>query len=151
MHVEKNICESLLGTILNLDSKTKDHLNSRLDLQLLNIRKELHPIEVGDKFELRATCYSMSLQEKNTMLKMLKEVKVLDGYSSNISRCIDLKQRKISQLKSHDCHVLMQELLLAALLHSFSREVCFAIIKLCTFFKTMCLKDCCVSDFHRME
>ena len=44
MHVEKNVCKSLLGTILNLDGKTKDHLNSRLDLQLLNIRKEFHPI-----------------------------------------------------------------------------------------------------------
>ena len=79
-----------------MDGKTKDHLNSRLDLQQLNIRKELHPIEVGDKFELSTTCYSMSLQEKNIMLKMLKEVKVQDEYSSNISRCIDLKQRKIS-------------------------------------------------------
>ena len=86
------MCESLLGTIFNLNDKTKDHLNSHLYLQLLNIRKELHPIEVGNKFELHATCYSMSLQEKNTMLKMLKEVKVSDGYSSNISRCIDLKQ-----------------------------------------------------------
>ena len=91
MHVEKNVYESQLGTILNLDEKIKDHLNSCLDLQELNIRKELHPIEVGDKFELLATSYSMSLQEKNVMLKMLKELKVLDRYSSNISRCINLK------------------------------------------------------------
>ena len=85
------------------------------------------------------------------MLKMLKEVKVLDGYSSNISRCIDLKQRKISQLKSHDCHILLQELLPAVLLHSFSKEVRSPIIKLCTFFKTLCLKDCQVADFERMK
>ena len=37
MHVEKNVCDSLLGTILNLDPKIKGHLNSRLDLQELNI------------------------------------------------------------------------------------------------------------------
>ena len=64
MHVEKNVCDSLLGTILNLDKKTKDHLNSHLDLKKLNIRKELHPIEVGDKFEILAACYTTSL-EKN--------------------------------------------------------------------------------------
>jgi hypothetical protein len=25
MHIEKNVCESLLGTLLNMDGKTKDH------------------------------------------------------------------------------------------------------------------------------
>jgi hypothetical protein len=25
MHVEKNVCESLLGTLLNTDEKTNDH------------------------------------------------------------------------------------------------------------------------------
>jgi hypothetical protein len=25
MHVEKNVCESLLGTLLNMDGKTRDH------------------------------------------------------------------------------------------------------------------------------
>ena len=112
-----------------MDKKIKDHLNSRLDLKKLNIRKELHPVEVGDKFELPAASYTMSLEEKNAILKMLKELKVPDGYSSNISRCIDLKHRKISQLKSHDCHVLRQEFLPVALLHSFSRDVRSAIIK----------------------
>jgi hypothetical protein len=51
------------------------------------------------------------------MLKMLKELKVMDKYLSNISGCIDLKQRKTSQLKSNDCHILMQELLSTTLLH----------------------------------
>ena len=27
---------------------------------------------------------------------------MLDGYTSNISRCVNLKDRKISGLKSHD-------------------------------------------------
>ncbi|KAH0675603.1 hypothetical protein KY285_023404 [Solanum tuberosum] len=34
-----------------------------------------------------------------------------DGYASNISRCINLKQRKIFGMKSHDFHILMQHLL----------------------------------------
>ncbi len=32
MHVEKNVCDSLLGLLLNMPSKTKDGLNARLDL-----------------------------------------------------------------------------------------------------------------------
>ncbi|XP_074363625.1 uncharacterized protein LOC141718447 [Apium graveolens] len=32
MHIEKNICDSVLGTLLNIGGKTKDHLAARLDL-----------------------------------------------------------------------------------------------------------------------
>lgn len=37
MHIEKNICESLIGTLLDVNGKTKDGVNSRLDLEELNI------------------------------------------------------------------------------------------------------------------
>ncbi|GKD92523.1 uncharacterized protein Tco_1372360, partial [Tanacetum coccineum] len=33
MHIEKNVCESIVGTLMNLDGKTKDHIKARLDLQ----------------------------------------------------------------------------------------------------------------------
>ncbi|XP_019255093.1 PREDICTED: uncharacterized protein LOC109233677 [Nicotiana attenuata] len=33
MHIEKNICDSLLGTLLEIDEKRKDHEKSRYDLQ----------------------------------------------------------------------------------------------------------------------
>ena len=32
MHVEKNVCASLIGTLLNIKGKTKDGVNARLDL-----------------------------------------------------------------------------------------------------------------------
>jgi hypothetical protein len=33
IHVEKNVCESLLGTLLNTDGKTRDHGHARADLK----------------------------------------------------------------------------------------------------------------------
>jgi hypothetical protein len=42
MHIEKNICESVLGTLMNIDGKTKDIVKARRDLQLIGIRKELY-------------------------------------------------------------------------------------------------------------
>ncbi|XP_009770707.1 uncharacterized protein LOC142161614 isoform X1 [Nicotiana tabacum] len=45
MHVEKNICDSILGTLLEIDGKSKDHVNSRYDLQEMGIRKVLQPIK----------------------------------------------------------------------------------------------------------
>ncbi|KAL8132986.1 hypothetical protein AgCh_008451 [Apium graveolens] len=48
MHIEKNICNSILGTLLNIGGKMKDHLAARLDLQDQGIRKELHPMPSAD-------------------------------------------------------------------------------------------------------
>jgi len=41
MHVKKNVCGSLLGTLLNDKHKIKDHENARKDLEELGIRPEL--------------------------------------------------------------------------------------------------------------
>jgi hypothetical protein len=35
MHVEKNVYESLLGTLLNMDGETMDHGHARADLKKL--------------------------------------------------------------------------------------------------------------------
>ena len=32
MHTEKNICDSILGTLLNIKGKTKDGVYTRLDM-----------------------------------------------------------------------------------------------------------------------
>ena len=32
MHIEKNVCESLISTLLNMKGKSKDSLSSRLDM-----------------------------------------------------------------------------------------------------------------------
>jgi hypothetical protein len=38
MHVKKNMCESLLGTLLNTDGKTRDHGHARADLKKMGVR-----------------------------------------------------------------------------------------------------------------
>ena len=43
MHLKKNVCESLLGTLMNNRNKTKDHQRARADLEDLDIRPELYP------------------------------------------------------------------------------------------------------------
>ena len=48
MHIEKNICDSLLGTLLNILRKTKYGIGTRLDLIEIGVRKELTP-KVSEK------------------------------------------------------------------------------------------------------
>ena len=101
------MCDSIIGTLLNIEGKTKNNVNSRLDLQAMSIRKQLHPIERGNEFILPTICYLLIVDEKNEFCKILKLIKVSDGYSSTISRCVQLNERKIYGLKSYDSHVLM--------------------------------------------
>jgi hypothetical protein len=41
MHVKKNVCESLVGTLLNTNEKTRDHGHARADLKKKGIKQEL--------------------------------------------------------------------------------------------------------------
>jgi hypothetical protein len=43
MHIIKNICESLVGTLLNIQGKTKDGVNAKKYMVAMGIRSELAP------------------------------------------------------------------------------------------------------------
>ncbi|KAK1663538.1 hypothetical protein QYE76_051697 [Lolium multiflorum] len=38
MHIEKNVFDNIVNTVLDVDKRSKDNLNARKDLQLMNIR-----------------------------------------------------------------------------------------------------------------
>jgi len=46
MHIENNICENVIVTLLNVDGKSKDHIKACLDLVKMGIRQDIHPIEI---------------------------------------------------------------------------------------------------------
>jgi hypothetical protein len=41
MHVEKNVCEALINTLLDILDKTKDTLNAQMDLEKMKLRNDL--------------------------------------------------------------------------------------------------------------
>jgi hypothetical protein len=60
MHVKKNVCEVLIGTLLDIPRKTKDTLKVRMYLVKMKLRKDLHheTLENGSK-NLTTTCYTL--------------------------------------------------------------------------------------------
>ena len=48
MHFEKYVCDSVLGTLLNMEGKSKDTDKARLDLADMKIRKKLHLYQDGN-------------------------------------------------------------------------------------------------------
>ena len=47
MHIEKNVFDTLVGTILDIEGKTKDMIEARLDLEQMGIRSSLWMKRVG--------------------------------------------------------------------------------------------------------
>ena len=74
MHIEKNVCDNLVGTLLNIEEKTKDTTNARLDLQYLKIRKNLHLVEVGNRLVKSYASYILTSRERIEFCKFLKAV-----------------------------------------------------------------------------
>ncbi|XP_051152423.1 uncharacterized protein LOC127266277 [Andrographis paniculata] len=152
MHIEKNVCENVLHTLLGTKGKTKDNLNTRKDLQLLNIRTSLHPIpRPNGGFYLPAAAYTISSSEKKIFLSVLKNLRPPDGFSSNLSRRVRVEQLSIWGLKSHDCHVLMQKILAISLRRALPREVVLVLIELCGFFHSMCLHNNSVRQLEKLQ
>lgn len=54
-------------------------------------------------------------------------------------------------LKSHDCHILMEQLLPLAMRVGLPNEVSAVLIKSCSFFRQLCRKVLSVSDLDKMQ
>ena len=111
MHLTKNLCVNLIG-FLGVYGKNKDTLEARQELQRMEDRDALHPKKQDNgRHYLSLTSCTLSKEEKESMFECLSSVKVPSRYSSNIKGILKLQEKKLTNLKSHDCHVLMTELL----------------------------------------
>ncbi|XP_052621656.1 uncharacterized protein LOC128127253 [Lactuca sativa] len=135
MHIEKNVCESLIALLLNIKGKTKDGVNVRDDMVEMGIRPELAPIKnIGKRTYLPVACYTMSKAEKTNFCKCLHGVKVPSGYSANIKKLVSMSKLKLLGMKSHDCHVLMAHMIPIAIRGILPDRLRHTITKLCLFF-----------------
>ncbi|KAL0546463.1 hypothetical protein IC582_016373 [Cucumis melo] len=151
MHIEKNVCMNIVGTLLNIPGKSKDGMNTRLDLVEMNIRPELAPMVTGNRTYIPTACYTLSREVKYWFCKILSEINVQDGYSSNIRSLASLDDLKLNSLKSHDYHILMQQLLPIAICSILQKNVRYTISRLCFFFNAICAKSFSVSNLDALQ
>ncbi|KAL3615942.1 hypothetical protein CASFOL_040236 [Castilleja foliolosa] len=152
MHIEKNICESILGTLMNVEGKTKDTAKARLDLEDMKIRKELHLINKGNgKYAMPPASYVMTTKERRDFCDFIRSVKFPDGYASNIARCVTSNDQKLSGMKSHDCHVILQHISPVGILGSVTKEVREVLTKLGHFFQNLCCKKLNKIELEKMK
>ena len=87
MHIEKNVFDNLIGTLLDIDSKTKDGLNARLDLAEIGengIQHNLHPVvDDNGKIVLPDAPFTMSRKQQEILCSVMHNIRTSDGYASN--------------------------------------------------------------------
>ncbi|KAL5560845.1 hypothetical protein UlMin_037056 [Ulmus minor] len=146
MHIEKNVCDSLLGTLLADPHKSKDTDNARRDLAKLGIRHELHLFEDGNKLMKPAVDYTFFEANRRKFCRFIRSVKFPDGFASNLSKNVAQNDSRLLGLKSHDCHVIMQRLFPVGCRSLVNKNIWSIIVELCTFFKQLCASTVNVSD-----
>ncbi|XP_060674878.1 uncharacterized protein LOC132804486 [Ziziphus jujuba] len=64
---------------------------------------------------------------------------------------LNIKDGKISGLKTHDSHVLLQQLFPVGIRPYIKKEVCGTIIEMCMFFQKLCARTLSVSDLDMLQ
>jgi hypothetical protein len=140
MHVKKNMCKSLLGTLLNMDGKTRDHGHAQANIKKMGIRPKLWLDDSVKGTELLTSCTTLSKHEKE-FCWFLKNVKVPSSYSMNVSRLISFPDLKVApNVKSHDYHVLLMQMIVVGIMNILPINVREAIMNFCFFFNAICQK-----------
>ena len=151
MHIGKNVSENFVNTFMGTASKSKDNLNSRLDIQALGIRSDLHPIEVEDQLYLPPAPYTMSPDERKLFCQVLKGVKFPDGYASDIRHNVYVNEREIFGLNSHESHIILQHLLPLAVRKILPEIVSAGVICISNFFKKLSSPVIRISDMESLQ
>ncbi|XP_029128330.1 uncharacterized protein LOC114916203 [Cajanus cajan] len=151
MHIEKNFFDNIFNTVMNVSDKTKDNEKARKDLALYCRRKdlELKPQNNGKMLKPKAN-YTLTVEQAKLVYQWIKELRMPDGYSSNLARCVDVDKRKMIGMKSHDCHVFM-ECLLPIAFSSLPVHVLNPLIEVSNFFKDLCSTTLREDDLSKME
>nr|GEU68617.1 hypothetical protein [Tanacetum cinerariifolium] len=151
MHIEKNVLESILNTLL-MNDKSNDTTKARQDLKKLGIQSGLWLIQnKNGKYTKLQAAYSFTPGDKKNFCQFIKGVKQPDGFGSNFKHKMTDNDTNITDLKSHDCHIMMQCLLPYGLQQYFPAGIAKPIIELYLFFKQICSQTLIEDDMLKAQ
>ncbi|CAM8934817.1 unnamed protein product [Rhodiola kirilowii] len=154
MHIEKNVFDNIIGTILGLQGKTKDDIKAREGLEQQGIRKELWWKKTGSssrKDKVSQASYTVLPEERAKIFEFIKDAKYPYGYAGSLKNKINVEDKKFNGLKTHDCHVMLQRLLPVFIRPYLPHYVVEPLISLSRWFQKLCCKEFTVNDAIQMK
>lgn len=106
MHCEKNLCENIVKTLLGM----KDNPGSRVDAEDLGIRQEIWlqpPRRRQDEYYMPRAPFVLNPNERKEFVSIISNIRTPSGYVGSIHK--RLEDGKLHYMKTHDYHVLMQQ------------------------------------------
>ena len=64
MHIEKNVCDSIISILLNIPNKTKVGIKGRKDLVEISKHKQVAPEQKRQNTYLLSACHTLSRKGK---------------------------------------------------------------------------------------
>jgi hypothetical protein len=105
MHQECNVVESIVMTCMNFSEKSKDNKQARKDLAMICYWPSLHLSARGTKPQAP---FCMKAKERKEVMMWIKNLKFSDGFAAGFRRAINLKTGKLTGVKSHNYHIIME-------------------------------------------
>ena len=93
----------------------------------------------------------MTKAQKLAFCDFLKTVKFPDGYASNLAKCVTADGCNLQGLKTHDCHILLQRILPAAIRGIMDKDIYEALAELGNFFQRLCAKTLKIDVLQKMK
>ena len=136
---------------MDVKGKTKDNDKARKDLSLYCWRPDLElKLQSNGKILKPKANYTLTNEESKLAYQWIKELRMPDGYSSNLARCVDVDKGRIHGMKSHDCHIFI-ECLLPIVFSALPVHVLNPLVELSHFFKDLCSTTLRDHNLVRME
>ncbi|XP_004506268.1 uncharacterized protein [Cicer arietinum] len=138
VHNIPRVIDNAHSKLSGYGNKTKDNEKARMDLAIICQRSDLElvPHNHGKMTKPKAN-YCLTSNETKNVCKWIKELKMPDGYASNLARCADVNIGQMNWMKSHDCRVFV-ECLLPFAFSSLPDHVWKPLTELSQFFKGLC-------------
>jgi hypothetical protein len=136
---------------MDVKGKTKDNIKARLDIAFFCNCKNMELVCDESRVAKPRACF---LLEKNAQLlvyKWLKSLRFPDGHASNISRQVNMEECRLYGMKSHNCHVFMQILILLAFRDLLSKGIWNALTEINHFFRDIYSSKLNVDHIERLE
>jgi len=135
IHYEKNLCENIFEIIFN----TKDLMVVQEDFKECGIQPHLWLQNVDGWFIKHATSFVLSDHDKDKFTHTIINTKTPTLYASSLRKRI-IMDGDLKGMKSHDFHVMMQDILLLCMQGLMSTCCRMSIMHLCHVFKKLCAK-----------
>lgn len=138
MHVEKNVAATAVGFLLG----ESDTIAVRKDMQEVGVMPELHLVRQGttSTYLKPHAPYVLLPAQKQKFLRTIRSTQTPSNHCANFEKLVNLEKGQLQFLKTHDWHVLIQEVLPAAIRGLLPMGPCVAMIRLGHSFKRICDK-----------